>query len=86
MQPSPVMSVPPMGVENMRLRKVTRPRVMGLQRFGSFFRRVCAAQSFTGLYHSHNSILSAQGDVNAAIYADLSIQSYQVHLFCRGFV
>ena len=36
MQPSLVMSVPPIGAENIRLRKVVRPTVMGLQRFGYF--------------------------------------------------
>ena len=33
---SAVMSVPPMGAENMRLRNTTRPRVMGAQRWGYF--------------------------------------------------
>ena len=32
MQPSFVMSVPPMGALNMRLRNVTFPMVMGLHR------------------------------------------------------
>lgn len=36
MQPSLVMSVPPMGAENMRLRNVVRPMVMGVLRCGYF--------------------------------------------------
>lgn len=39
MQPSFVMSVPPMGALNMRFLNVVLPRVMGLQRFG-YLRRI----------------------------------------------
>ena len=40
MQPSFAISVPPMGAENMRLRKVVRPNVIGEQRCGYFLSMV----------------------------------------------